>query len=167
MHNLFSIQDRHINTKHDNEEYNLQGEEEGVKDSYSAYGENNNLLPPNEEDVNINVPESFAKIDNEYEKRFGRLYKTFDVRVVKNKIWESIDKLTDEVTNSKQTNEATELKLPEEDLTEAVEFKQILSSVSTTISKDILSNISTPTCFVCLLHLSNEKRNYIHLMYHI
>ncbi len=34
---------------------------------------------------------SFLKVDNEYEKKFGRLYKTFDVRFLKSKIWDSLD----------------------------------------------------------------------------
>lgn len=37
--------------------------------------------------------ESTAMIDKDYQRRFGRLYKTFDVRYVKRKMWESIDQV--------------------------------------------------------------------------
>jgi hypothetical protein len=89
--------------------------------------------------------DTFVKIDNDYEKKFGRLYKTFDVRFVKSKIWESLSNLT-------------KVK-PHED-SDIIEFKDIMDTVSHSLSRDVISNISTPTCFVCLLHLSNEKSNY-------
>ena len=45
-----------------------------------------------------------------------------------------------------------------------IEFKDIIGNVSHNLSKEIISNISTPTCFVCLLHLSNEKSTNIILL---
>lgn len=93
---------------------------------------------------NIAFNETFAKIDNEYEKKFGRLYKTFDVRLIKSKIWESLSRLN---------------KIKHVDVGHQIEFKDIIGNVTDNLSKEIISNISTPTCFVCLLHLSNEKSN--------
>lgn len=87
--------------------------------------------------------QTFAKIDSEYEKKFGRLYKTFDVRFVKSKIWESVSNL-----NKKQLDNQS-----------PIDFKDIMGNISHNLSKEIINNISTPTCFVCLLHLSNEKSN--------
>lgn len=40
-----------------------------------------------------------------------------------------------------------------------IDFKDIIGNVSNNLTKEIINNISTPTCFVCLLHLSNEKSN--------
>ena len=56
---------------------------------------------PIEEDIenklNLNIPnekiENMAIIDKEYQKKFGKLYKTFDVRYVKNKLWETINEV--------------------------------------------------------------------------
>jgi hypothetical protein len=79
--------------------------------------------------------ENIAKVDKDYEKRFGRLYKTFDVRYLKSKIWDSI-------AHNKVRN---------------MSFKSVLDSVSKTVSTEVRNNISTQTCFVCLLHLANEK----------
>ena len=42
-----------------------------------------------------------------------------------------------------------------------IEFKTIINSISNTLSKDVIDNISTPTCFVCLLHLANEKSIFL------
>lgn len=46
-------------------------------------------------DLNFDVAidykiENTARVDKDYEKHFGRLYKTFDVRFLKGKIWESL-----------------------------------------------------------------------------
>ena len=35
-----------------------------------------------------------AIVDKEYQKKFGKLYKTFDVRYVKNKLWETINEVS-------------------------------------------------------------------------
>ena len=44
-------------------------------------------------DINTGAIENTAKVDKEYQKKFGRLYKTFDVRYLKGKIWESINEV--------------------------------------------------------------------------
>jgi hypothetical protein len=88
-------------------------------------------------EVNANI-ENNARIDKDFEKRFGRLYKTFDVRYLKSKIWDSISKYEKESTMS---------------------FRNILESVTRNVSSEVRNNISAQTCFVCLLHLANEKGN--------
>ena len=45
----------------------------------------------------------------------------------------------------------------EEKKPEAVDFKTVMTGMSNKIEKNILDNISTSTCFVCYLHLCNEK----------
>jgi hypothetical protein len=159
LFNLFSIQDRLINDRTYNEE-NRAGLNNDNVDSYSNHGDNE--LPPNEEEIN-NVAETFVKIDSEYEKKFGRLYKTFDVRLIKSKIWESISSIssgTNKLNNNKINNitNLNQIPLGEDDT--PLDFKQIISAVSSNLSKEVLNNISTSTCFVCLLHLSNEKSNF-------
>jgi hypothetical protein len=42
-----------------------------------------------------------------------------------------------------------------------IEFKNVIDSMSNNLTQDVIDNISTPTCFVCLLHLANEKSIYI------
>jgi hypothetical protein len=96
---------------------------------------------PDEVQNEVKIGQSFVKVDNDYEKKFGRLYKTFDVRYLKSKIWESIDSFS---------NNQTQL-----------EFKTVIDSMRNSLSQEVIDNISTPTCFVCLLHLANEKSIYL------
>lgn len=81
---------------------------------------------------------TFVKFDKEYEKKFGQLYKKFDVRFVKNTIWDVFEGM-------------------EEKTSKPADFKDIVSKMSQEVDKNVLDNISTSTCFVCLLHLCNEK----------
>jgi hypothetical protein len=40
---------------------------------------------------------------------------------------------------------------------EPMTFKNIIETVTENLSFEVKSNISIQTCFVCLLHLANEK----------
>lgn len=82
------------------------------------------------------------KLITEFEKKFGRLYKTFDVGYVKKSLWEAF----------KDTKK--------EDHSEKIGFQKVINRVSSIVSPNILDNLSTPTFFVCLLHLANEKSIY-------
>lgn len=43
---------------------------------------------------------------------------------------------------------------------EDCDFRKLISTVSKNVGADVKKNISSQTCFVCLLHLANEKGNY-------
>ena len=83
----------------------------------------------------------FDAIENEnihnFDKKFGKLYKTFDVGYVKNRIWDTIKEIK------------SNLKI--------MTFDNVINKISETLDEKIIENISTSTCFVCLLHLANEK----------
>ena len=74
---------------------------------------------------------------NNFDKKFGKLYKTFDVGFVKKKIWDTINEIK---PNFKKLT-----------------FNHLINQISNTLDHNIIENISTSTCFVCLLHLANEK----------
>lgn len=153
LFNLFSIQDRFNNPTNpevnafDDENDNNLNENQNDND-FSVAGEDINM---NEVKDNATVP--FVKIDADYEKKFGRLYKTFDVKVVKQSIWQTIHNY--DFKNIKSKAKA----LPKEE--GVIDFKQVITNISSNLGKEVLNNISTPTCFVCLLHLSNEKSKFI------
>ena len=42
-----------------------------------------------------------------------------------------------------------------------IDFKNVVVNMSKNMSEDELFSISTPTCFVCILHLCNEKNLFI------
>jgi hypothetical protein len=82
--------------------------------------------------------ENMAVVDLEYKRKFGGLYKTFDVKYLKSKLWETVD----------ESNEKS--------------FYKIMDNLNKNITKEVSTNISTQTCFVCMLHLANEKsKSYI------
>jgi len=150
LFNLFSIQDR----------FNAANQEKidevGAENENNEFNENQNDYSVGGEDINMNQENNdnpavpFLKVDADYEKKFGRLYKTFDVKVVKQSIWQTIHNFDTKTTKSK-----AKPILPKDE--NAIDFKQVITNISSNLGKEVLNNISTPTCFVCLLHLSNEK----------
>ena len=130
---LFAIQNKNIFKKNIEEDFN-NNENENMEN----FGENQGIeFPENENDyegkkTNNN---SFLQEENETEKNFGKLYRRFDIRSLKNKIWNSYNSLGHD----------------------NVDFKNVVSNMSKDMSNDELFSISTPTCFVCMLHLCNEK----------
>ena len=104
---------------------------------------NGNIEKNNEIDLNQSImsqmgyDENFNRFQNvDNEKKFRKLYRTFDVGLVKNKMWESLN---------------LKVKKP-------MSFNNLIKKLSNTLNEDIIENISSSTCFVCLLHLANEKR---------
>ena len=83
---------------------------------------------------------TFYNNEKEIEKNFGRLYRRFDIRTLKNKIWNNYENF-----------------FPNDN----IDFKQVVSNMSKDIDEEELYSISTPTCFVCMLHLCNENNLYI------
>ena len=83
---------------------------------------------------------SFYQNEKEIEKNFGRLYRRFDIRNLKNKIWNNYEKF-----------------FPKDN----IDFRNVLQNMSKEMNEDELYSISTPTCFVCMLHLCNENNLFI------
>ena len=83
---------------------------------------------------------TFYQNEKEIEKNFGRLYRRFDIRTLKNKIWNNYENF-----------------FPKDN----IDFRNVVSNMSKEMNEDELFSISTPTCFVCMLHLCNENNLYI------
>ena len=83
--------------------------------------------------------DNFYQNEKKAEKNFGRLYRKFDIRTLKKKIWTSYDDMKKE----------------------QIDFKNVVMNMSKEMNEDELFSISTPTCFVCMLHLCNEKNLFI------
>lgn len=121
----------------DNNCTNIVAQDEGIGMSFNDGGAHDN----NSNSDNTHLPNTtFMKYDQEYEKKFGNLYKKFDVRFIKTRLWDSFEKM--EVNPNKK---------------EEVEFKSVIGKMTNNLSKNVIDNISTATCFVCFLHLCNEK----------
>ena len=120
---------------------NIEDEGNGIDDG----GENNDIGGFEGEasmanDLSGRNNNTFYQNEKEIEKNFGRLYRRFDVRTLKNKIWNNYENF-----------------LPNDN----VDFRKVLSNMSKEMNEEELYSISTPTCFVCMLHLCNENNLYV------
>ena len=83
--------------------------------------------------------DSFYQNEKKIEKNFGKLYRKFDIRTLKKKIWISYEDIRED----------------------KIDFKNVITHMSINMDEDEIFSISTPTCFVCMLHLCNEKNLFI------
>ena len=119
------------------QEKNLEEDSQEIEMNVPVENENQNDIIGFERN---NDYDTFYQNEKKAEKNFGRLYRKFDIRSLKKKLWTSF-----------------------EDIKEAqkIEFKSVITNMSKNMNEDELFSISTPTCFVCLLHLCNEKNLFI------
>ena len=115
------------------DEGNEAGEGGEYNDSNGFEGEGNMGDAPG-------INNTFYQNEKEIEKNFGRLYRRFDIRTLKNKIWKNYENF-----------------FPNDN----IDFRNVLSNMSKEMNEDELYSISTPTCFVCMLHLCNENSLFI------
>ena len=149
---LFTINNKTIYSKEIDNDINLVEQEQKIidkieeeqydnnndfgnndNDGFDNYSGNQN----NSKDFNNNA---FFQSEKEIEKNFGRLYRRFDIRSLKNKIWNNYEN-----------------QFPNDN----IDFRNIISNMSKEMTDDELYSISTSTCFVCMLHLCNEKNLFV------
>ena len=129
--------DLDINQQEKNlEELGDRGVDMDAGDGEWGEGENQNDIVGFEKN---NEYDNFYQNEKKVEKNFGRLYRKFDIRALKKKIWTSYDDIKQE----------------------QIDFKNVVMNMSKGMDEDELFSISTPTCFVCMLHLCNEKNLFI------
>ncbi len=122
--------------KHEQNLLNMNNQDNDIFDGGDTDNQNDNDIIGFEKN---NEYESFYENEKKVEKNFGKLYRKFDIRALKKKIWTSY-----------------------EDIKEyKVDFKNVVINMSTNMGEEELFSISTPTCFVCMLHLCNEKNLFI------
>ncbi|CUA78174.1 Condensin complex subunit 2 [Rhizoctonia solani] len=90
-----------------------------------------------------------------YTKRAKRV----DVRMLKENIWKGLNIVVPKREDDEHDEEtiATPVDAEPTDPTEAREFTSVISNLRTQYPKDKLDEISTSFCFICLLHLANER----------
>ncbi|KAJ1306772.1 hypothetical protein OPQ81_007758 [Rhizoctonia solani] len=90
-----------------------------------------------------------------YTKRAKRV----DVRMLKENIWKGLNIVVPKRENDEHDEET--IATPDDaeltDPTEAREFTSVISNLRTQYPQDKLDEISTSFCFICLLHLANER----------
>ncbi len=95
----------------------------------------------NNDDPSTETYESQDKVNGEYGVKYANLYKSFDVRYIKYKIWDTISKEEDNI-----------------------DFFTLIDNVSQKLHQDVLAHMSPSSFFVCLLHLSNQKCKNIYII---
>lgn len=137
-----------------------------------------------EKSMQIDGIEGNLNVDNnedefEFEKSYGHLFRTIDVKFMKYKIWGSLQNLKDKYSKDSQGNnennhiqKADELPMEIDDENilhyenshtknkNEIRFKDLYYFTKENLDQENKKIFSDSTCFVCLLHLANEKSNY-------
>ena len=152
---LFTINNKTIYSKEIDNDINLVEQEQKIinklednqlnnggdfENNDGDIGEYDNPEGMNNNNQLNNSSSAFLQSEKEIEKNFGRLYRRFDIRNLKNKIWTNYEN-----------------QFPNDN----IDFRNIVSNMSKEMTEDELYSISTPTCFVCMLHLCNEKNLFV------
>ncbi|SPO00807.1 related to condensin complex component cnd2 [Cephalotrichum gorgonifer] len=93
--------------------------------------------------------------------QYARVAKKVDVRRLKEELWKGMpfDSLSKDPDSSRlptpPPTTAAELRSAEEDPT--LKFTEVMNGLQSVYPKQAMDDISTSFCFICLLHLANEK----------
>ena len=149
---LFTIKNKTIYSREIDNDINLGEQEQKLIDKIEEEQYNNNEEFGNDNNTEgldnserqntslENKNNAFFQSEKEIEKNFGRLYRRFDIRSLKNKIWNNYEN-----------------QFPRDN----IDFRTIVTNMSKEMTEDELYSISTSTCFVCMLHLCNEKNLFV------
>ncbi|RDX48261.1 barren [Lentinus brumalis] len=86
---------------------------------------------------------------------YAKRAKRVDVRKLKDNIWKGLDIVAPAVEDGEDAMDTDE-RLPT-DPEEARSFTSVISGLHQSYPKDKMDEISTSFCFICLLHLANER----------
>ncbi|KAJ8489216.1 hypothetical protein ONZ51_g3095 [Trametes cubensis] len=86
---------------------------------------------------------------------YAKRAKRVDVRKLKENIWKGLDIVTPPVEDGEDVMETDDR--PPTDPNEPREFTSVITDLRKSYPKDKMEEISTSFCFICLLHLANER----------
>ena len=141
---LYTITGKTILAKDIDNNLDIVQQEKNLEEDNQENGMNDPGENDNQNDIigfeRNNDYDNFYQNEKKAEKNFGRLYRKFDIRSLKKKLWTSYEDIKED---------------------QKIDFKNVITNMSKNMNEDELFSISTPTCFVCLLHLCNEKNLFI------
>ena len=141
---LFTITGKTILAKDIDNDLDIAQQEKNLEEDNQENENNDSGENENQNDIigfeRNNDYDAFYQNEKKAEKNFGRLYRKFDIRSLKKKLWTSYEDIK---------------------IDQKIDFKNVITNMSKDMNEDELFSISTPTCFVCLLHLCNEKNLFI------
>ncbi|KAF1996105.1 barren [Amniculicola lignicola CBS 123094] len=85
--------------------------------------------------------------------QYAKVAKKVDIRRLKDELWRGIG--FDNTKLSEQSAPAEDI--PSEGTDGTLKFTQVMNSLQTVYKPQAIADISTSYCFICLLHLANEK----------
>ena len=142
---LFTITGKTITSKDIDNDLDINQQEKNLESNKGGINQGEENKEDNDKENEIigfeknNEYDTFYQNEKKAEKNFVKLYRKFDIRSLKKKIWNSYE----------------EIKQPK------VDFKSVVVNMSKNMTEEEIFSISTPTCFVCMLHLCNEKNLFI------
>ena len=142
---LFTITGKTITSKDIDNDLDIAQQEKNLeeeKEEKDIFDQGENDIPIENDIIGFeknNEYDTFYENEKKAEKNFGKLYRKFDIRSLKKKIWSSYEDIKED----------------------RIDFKNVVVNMSKNMNEDELFSISTPTCFVCILHLCNEKNLFI------
>ncbi|KAI0766563.1 barren [Trametes elegans] len=86
---------------------------------------------------------------------YAKRAKRVDVRKLKDNIWKGLDIVTEHAEEGEDVMETDDR--PPTDPNDAREFTTVITDLRKSYPKDKMEEISTSFCFICLLHLANER----------
>ncbi|ETS87989.1 hypothetical protein PFICI_01817 [Pestalotiopsis fici W106-1] len=89
--------------------------------------------------------------------QYARVAKKVDVRRLKEELWKGIgfEKLDDQLPPTPAEGSPAVEDTPAADTT--LKFTDVMNDLQSVYAKPVMDDISTSFCFICLLHLANEK----------
>ncbi|KAF2749802.1 barren [Sporormia fimetaria CBS 119925] len=85
--------------------------------------------------------------------KYARVAKKVDVRRLKEELWRGIGFEEDQVSESRDAMDTS----PSKPVDATLKFTDVINSLQTVYPNQQLKDISTSYCFICTLHLANEK----------
>ncbi|KAI0955082.1 hypothetical protein AcW1_006770 [Taiwanofungus camphoratus] len=130
----------------------------GFDDVYDgADGDNGGSVEPGEQDLLAATQGQTRRVRPEF-VNYAKRAKRVDVRKLKENIWKGLDIVVPEVKDGEMEDDAmdTDCQIAT-DPSEARQFTSVISGLQKSYPKEKMEEISTSFCFICLLHLANER----------
>lgn len=140
------------NNNLNNEDNKANGNLDDAYDNFDITHEYTDMPDLNRVNAINTSSQTYKFNSNNSQNRIEQLYRIFDVRKIKNKLWDTIQKVN---TNNIQPKNAKN-KVANQGK-DSSDFHNIINTMVTT---ENISNVSSATSFVCLLHLCNEKGKF-------
>ncbi|KAH0499371.1 hypothetical protein TgHK011_006572 [Trichoderma gracile] len=89
--------------------------------------------------------------------QYARVAKKVDVRRLKENLWKGLEELEKPAEPPLSASTGPQASPPSSGEEPTLKFTEVMNSLQSVYPKPVMADISTSYCFICLLHLANEK----------